>query len=322
MAKTASRTKGVGFGKINDWFGWHRNSSNKDTANWARKYLSKNGADASLLDSLSDDELADLLFENYGTGKSYGGIFGGKGTEVTTSGLEALLNDLTELQGLQLTRPDDIDLESVYADAESNVQKDIDNTLALYDADLQRQTKLYNDNMNNLNAMYNQNANAILANDYRNNAALLGSVNSSMSRARQSALEAGASAGIRLASNVNTLLSIQNKQAQTSLDTSNQLAQAMLNQRQASMSLKNDYSDVLSSDTNKRASLENGRYERMQAAKDTAGNLATNVYNNKLDAYNNNLAAVRENNALADYWAANKQVNKLKSNTNVNNQGY
>lgn len=262
---------------------------------------------------LNDNELFSILKNDYGIKKELDYFYPSK--------IESFIQDLIQLQSLEGLKPDDLDVSSIYQDAENQVQQSIDNVNALYDKDLQTQTQLYNKQMSNLNDMYNQNASSILSNDYRNNASLMGSVNSSLSKARQSALEAGASAGLRLASNVNTLLSVQNKQAQASLDTSNQLAQSMLNQRQAAMNLQNNYSNILSENTNRRAALENEKYERVQSAKSTAYDLANNEYQNKLSNYEDNLAKLQDKNALVSAWSANNDLQnaiRKKNSSNIN----
>lgn len=89
--------------------------------------------------------------------------------------------------------------------------------------------------------MYDAQRSQILGNQYQQNIQLMDTYRSEMSKARRNALEAGASAGLRMAENINTTLATQNKQAQVSLETSNQLAQQLLNQRQAAAGLQSEY---------------------------------------------------------------------------------
>lgn len=293
---------------------FYRNLTNNNTLNYLAGLLGYDNPNIDISSlGLNDNELYSILKNEYGIKNIF--------SIVDDTKINSFIQDLIQLQSLEGLKPDDLDVSSIYQDAENQVQQSIDNANALYDKSLQTQTQLYNNQMNNLNDMYNQNANSILSNDYRNNASLMGSINSSLSKARQSALEAGASAGLRLASNVNTLLSVQNKQAQTSLDTSNQLAQSMLNQRQAAMNLQNNYSNMLSEDTNRRAALENEKYERVQSAKSTAYDLANNEYQNKLSNYENNLSKLQERNALVGAWSTNSDYQNLirkKNSSNIN----
>ena len=102
-------------------------------------------------------------------------------------------------------------------------------------------TDLYNDSLKHQRAMYNRQASNLLSNQYLTNAKTADVLRSDMRRARQNALEAGASAGIRLANNVNTLLTSQNKQSATAMQTSNALAEMLLQQRSAEAGLRSDY---------------------------------------------------------------------------------
>lgn len=109
------------------------------------------------------------------------------------------------------------------------------------DTEISDMTDQYNDSLRYQRDMYNRQASNLLSNQYLANAQTADTLQSDMRRARQNALEAGASAGIRLANNVNTLLTAQNKQASTAMQTSNALAEMLLQQRSAEAGLRSNY---------------------------------------------------------------------------------
>jgi hypothetical protein len=121
----------------------------------------------------------------------------------------------------------------------------------------------------------------------------MGTVGSEMSRARRNAIEAGASAGMRIAENVNTVLSMQNKQSQLSLETSNQLAQQLLNQRQAAMGITGSYNEMLSKNSAERRSYKDQaadtRFNRGVSNYNAWNQQANDRYNNAMTDYNTNL---------------------------------
>jgi hypothetical protein len=109
-----------------------------------------------------------------------------------------------------------------------------------------------------------------MSSQYQQGAQLADTMASQMERSRRNALEAGASAGLRLADNINIMLSTQNKQAQTSLETSNQLAQMLLNQQAASRQARGDYDAYMMQDytarNNARAQAYDEGYKQYQTA--------------------------------------------------------
>ena len=126
-----------------------------------------------------------------------------------------------------------------------------------------------------------------------------------MSRARRNAIEAGASAGIRIAGNVNALLTAQNKMSQQSLDTSNQLAQMLLNQRNAEAGLRNQWRDAQAS-----------TYDRVQGRAQNELQLGQQRYDQAKteyqDRFDNSISA---ENPLADRMA------RFKKNSAYSNSG-
>ena len=106
--------------------------------------------------------------------------------------------------------------------------------------------KSYEDQLQNMSSMYNRQASTLMSNQYLANAQTFDTLQSDMRKSRQNALEAGASAGVRIAGNVNALLSAQNKQSATAMDTSNALAEMLLQQRNAASGLRSDYNQYMS----------------------------------------------------------------------------
>jgi hypothetical protein len=176
---------------------------------------------------------------------------------------EALLSDLAWLNKHGEIRPEaplmedylnDEYVQGLIADRESRLDALRDEYVAGYQQDLADIEELYGTQRRNL-----------LATQSRQNAELMDTMRSEMSRSRRNALEAGASAGIRLADNINIMLSNQNKQAQTSLETSNQLAQMAINQRAATQQARGAYTNYMQQDFQNRNDLRaTGRSEAMQ----------------------------------------------------------
>ena len=251
------------------------NVSSRDLGNWFRNtYKNDLNEDAlNYINSLDDETLGALMNQYYDeTGSDWFG---------TESELDVanLIKDINAMKNVNIGPSLESYLGNYANEADQAIDDETQRVLALYDQNLARQTNNYNTEMENLNHNYNEYARNVLANDYNKNAQLMGTVQQNMDKARRNALEAGANAGLRIASNVNTLLSAQNKQASTSLETSNQLAQAMMNQRNAASSLRGDYNNMLSNDTNARAGLESGKFERKLNARNA-------LYDSKLNEYN------------------------------------
>lgn len=138
----------------------------------------------------------------------------------------------------------------------------------------------FNDELQSLASGYNSARSGILSSQYQQNAQLMDTLSSQLDKQNRNALEAGASAGLRLAGNINTLLSTQNKQSQLSLDTANQLAQMMVSQRNAEASVRGRYGDYLQQD-----------FSTRQGIRDSAENKAQSYYSSNLDAAENSYNA-------------------------------
>lgn len=138
--------------------------------------------------------------------------------------LELLSSDkATALDLLGSTRDDTLQL---LADTRDTALADIASESAANRA-------MLNSQLQRMGASFDDARDALLTAQYQRNAQTMGTLAADMQSSRRNAIEAGASAGIRIAGNVNALLSAQNRMAQQSLDTSNQLAQMLVNQRNA-----------------------------------------------------------------------------------------
>ena len=173
----------------------------------------------------------------------------------------------------------------------------------------QRQTNLFENQLQENQMMFDDYRSQILGNQYRQNAQLLGTVGSEMDRARRNALEAGASAGLRMAENINTTLAMQNKQSQISLETSNQLAQQLLNQRQAAAGIRSNYNDMLSNNVEKRAGAKESAYGRVKSGLDSD-------YQSAVD--NLNTASATDLNPVASGYYSYQQRKSNKSQSQYN----
>lgn len=178
-----------------------------------------------------------------------------------------------------------------YAAQETRLQELLDEATANYTTDLQDVRNTYGNMRSD-----------ILSRQSQQNSQLMDTLQSQMSKQQRNALEAGASAGLRIAGNINTLLSVQNKQSQQSLETSNQLAQMLLNQRAAERGIRNDYNSYMRQNAADRAAIDSNRSDlelstssRVNSEYDSSYRRAQTAYNDNLDdfyrTYGDNLFA-------------------------------
>ena len=269
-------------------------------------------ADSEFINNLTDEELNNLLQPYYEKENKSGWDTFWSGDDYTLN-VERALQDLANLSEAVQTQP----LEPIYADYlnDAHAQIDSENAELYGDLDklLETKTGLYNDQLSNLASDYNYSRNALLSQQAQQNAQLMDTLQSSMDRSRRNALEAGASAGMRIADNINTLLTVQNKQSNTSMETANQLAQMMVNQRNAEASIRSGYADTLAEDTANRHSIRLGSEARSKSLADTNYNSAYNSYNTAKTNWDN----ANSYNPMYDYR---NQISKYsKSQTNTSN---
>jgi hypothetical protein len=217
---------------------------------------------AVLIEQYRSDEIKDLRnMGGFGWGRNY------------TYDVDRLLSDLQELSNLpasfDLEKPTyegirkDItsELRPAYDTARANALDSfnaedaaITAALASLDTEAAQMQGLYADQLQDSASYFNRQASNVLNNQYLANAQTYGALQSDMQKSRQSALEAGADAGVRIASNINALLTAQNKQSATSLETSNALAEMLLQQRNAAAGLRSEYGGYMSDVNRQKAS--------------------------------------------------------------------
>lgn len=205
------------------------------------------------------------------------------GRDVVTYDEDALLKDLanTTMFNDYAVLGDEPLLEDYYNSAKETVDAETAQRYADLDKLLAEQTSMYNDQLNTSRTDYNSARTQLLSQQYQQGAQLMDTYRSEMDRSRRNALEAGASAGIRIADNINTLLSVQNKQAATSLETSNQLAQMMMNQRKSEYDLQNRYSEYKAQDTYNRHAISDAAFDKIDALTNRDYGIAKNTYDTK-----------------------------------------
>ena len=278
------------------------------------QYVSSNleGEALDFWNSLSDSQKQALINEgSYSDNVKNIGNFWGAARKTTKYDLSELVDDLNESisdWGGQLTEPT---RNSVYNALFNEDGTSNDAMISAYLDELsdaeQRQTALYQDQLKENQTMFDDYRSQVLGNQYRQNAQLMGTVESAMDKSRRNALEAGASAGLRMAENINTTLALQNKQSQISLETSNQLAQQLLNQRQAAAGIRSDYNQMLSNNAAERRGYK-------EQAVENRYNEARADYDKN---YNERLAGMSsDTNPVTSLYSAYQQKNKGKSQYN------
>lgn len=269
------------------------NSSNEKAnfKNRIKQELANRGyADSSVyeyIDTMSDDQLINTAVSGgYVDTRTnlLQKIFGGKTMHrIEDSDITSIAEDLIGAENMYKNAPEMPSYDDVFNDILNGKDATVNAYLDELLASEARSTDLFENQLQENNMAFNDYRSQLLGNQYRQNSQLLGAVGSEMDRARRNALEAGASAGLRMAENINTTLALQNKQAQTSLETSNQLAQQLLNQRQASMGIRSNYNQMLSDN-----SAERRRY--IQDSAQRTYDRKMYEYDIKKDEYNTDLA--------------------------------
>ena len=250
--KTFGNTFGhmLGFGENGLWNDLFRSDTSMLSRDELKSLMESEGLDTSWLDSMQDSELRSLQ-QDYLVDDNVGNLFGwfGKDRKVDTEDL---------LQGLRIATsseaaPEMPSARDYFTDEYLNSLIG-DRMSELESMRSQYQTQ-YEDELAGIDQEYGTMRQNLLATQARQNSELIDTMRSEMSRSRRNALEAGASAGIRLADNINIMLSNQNKQAQTSLETSNQLAQMAINQRAARSQATGQYNQYMQQNFNSRNDL-------------------------------------------------------------------
>jgi hypothetical protein len=246
--------------------------------------MRERGIDPSTVDWSASDvkALQNDYFEEANNLSNLGGLFGNTRYELD---VERLLDDLEYLSTHESQRPEAPLMEDfISEDALNNIMGSRMDELNSMRADRQAR---YDQELADIDSDYAGLRNNLISTQARQDAQLMDTMRSEMSRARRNALEAGASAGIRLADNINIMLSNQNKQAQTSLETSNQLAQMAINQRAAKRNAQDSYDAYMNQNYRDRTDLRNQAYSEAN----TRYNAAMQSYDTKLAQYNDENAS-------------------------------
>lgn len=228
---------------------------------------------------------------------------------------DSLLRDLANTQQMfddYAALGDQPVYETYLQDARDKIAAENAEMYADLDKLLSTQTDLYNDQIADISRDYDALRSNLMSQQYRQNSQLMDTLQSGMERSRRNALEAGASAGVRIADNINTLLSVQNKQSATSMETANQLSQMMINQRNAESSARRSYADYLAEDTANRHDIKLGSEGRATSLAGTNYDSAYNSYTAKETALDNKYGL---DNPFYDYR---KMGSKYSTNTGAN----
>ena len=295
--------------RIDGWGAWIGNhilgqGEKYDSSSLGKWYRENYGTNNSFLESLSNDELGALLDDFYTQDSSWSGLdkILGNREILDYNSINKYLSQLQDLDKLYGEMPTAPNLGALRDEAYEKINAENNELLGMLDDDLARQRSLYQSEINDINSMYGDLRRQTLENNYRNNASLMGTVGSEMSKARRNALESGASAGLRLSENINTLLSIQNKQSQQSLETSNQLAQQLLNQRQAAMGVRSAWGQTQSNNTNSKIGIKQGTAERAENYANNRFNTENTVYDNDMQQWEDKYNTATEGNPFADSY--------------------
>ena len=212
-----------------------------------------------------------------------------------TFDIDRFVSDYNGILAANANMPEAPDAARLWQEAQDRANRESQGTLDTL-------AQLYDDEMRSLASGYNTARSDILSNQYRQNAQLMDTMTSQLDRQNRNALEAGASAGIRLAGNVNTLLSTQNKQSQTSLETANQLSQMMISQRNAEASARSNYFD-------KQQGVKDAAFDKAQGYYDREYGIAQDSYNKQMQDWDNS----NYGNPLWDTKLGKSKYNKTNS---------
>lgn len=272
------------------------NDQNSIISNWFKNNYAQNNK---FINSMSDKEVAALLESFWKQDSSW---LWSNMYSLDYDEIDKYLSQLQNYDKILGEMPTAPDYEAIQKQAYNAINSENQELLGMLDQDLARQQNLYQGELNDINSMYGDLRRQTLENNYRNNAQLMGTVGSEMSKARRNALESGASAGMRLAENVNTLLSVQNKQSQQSLETSNQLAQQLLNQRQAAMGVRSAWGQAQSANTQSKIGIKQGTTERAENFANNRFDTENKVYDNKMTQWEDKYNTVTEGNPFAESY--------------------
>jgi hypothetical protein len=202
--------------------------SKKDAINLLRS------SGSPILQDMDDKSLLALLQEYDISTPSLLDSITGLNANKYTSGLESLFKDVEKLQSFlgsgdaTLNRPEELDKDAIDAASKAAFDADYANQLGLVESSERNM-------LGDIQGTYDTYRKDMLQQQNLNRGEIMNAYQNTFRDQRTRAIEAGASAGLKLANNVNALLSAQNTQRATSLETSNQLANMALQQQKAAL---------------------------------------------------------------------------------------
>jgi hypothetical protein len=202
--------------------------SKKDAINLLRS------SGSPILQDMDDKSLLALLQEYDISTPSLLDSITGLNANKYTSGLESLFKDVEKLQSFlgsgdaTLNRPEELDKDAIDAASKATFDADYANELGLVESGERNM-------LGDIQGTYDTYRKDMLQEQNLNRGQIMNAYQNTFRDQRTRSIEAGASAGLKLANNVNALLSAQNTQRATSLETSNQLANMALQQQNAAL---------------------------------------------------------------------------------------
>jgi hypothetical protein len=219
--------------------------------------------------------------------------------------VDAMVRDLNDIANIGAAPDIQLPTSSeIYADIDAELNPAYTTARSRLDEEASLMRRDYQDQLQSSADLYNQRASGLLSNQYLSNAQTYDALQSDMRKARQNALEAGASAGIRLAGNVNALLTAQNKQSQTAMDTSNALAEMLLQQRNAAAGIRSDYRNYMSDVNQRRTDLDTQQRTERENLYNQRYNNSVTDYNTQMERYENKFNALDPSNRFKSYGQA------------------
>lgn len=231
---------------------------------------------------------------------------------------QGFANDLAEYQALKEQlgdRPADVDYNQLAINANQAIDDENAQVNALYDQMLGRTNNLFQTEMDTNNRAFQDYRNQLATNNAMSTQAIAGSTRYEMDRARRNAIMRGASAAQQLTANVNAQLGLQNRAAQQQLETSNQLASALLQQRQAASQLRGDYVSNLNADASRRADLISGSTERKAGLRNSYYNEAESRNEAETEQWKNRMSGYLGDSPFTDVYNRSQSRGSARKST-------
>ena len=208
------------------------------------------------------------------------------------------------------------ELQDIYNRATGEIDAENTAIQQLYDSILNRQTDAYQKELDISNDAYNAYANQVMANQLQSQNAMQGAYRTELDRAQRNAISRGASAASRLVANINSNLGLQNQSAQQALETSNTLAQALLNQRQAAAGLRQQYTSDLNTNAAQTADLRKGSAERKHSYGTEKQNYAQYLRENDYNIWDRRLTDEYGDDPVMEGMLRRRASQRSRSSTN------